>query len=300
MDEIKAGPACAPEIAPRAGLCPLPLSLRCVATGVGARAAVAGSQLQAGAAGSWARSLSRQLALCRAGGERGPGCRPRAPGAEPRPWQVTVEDFEVVCQGLYRALCIREKYMRRSLQRFPRTPAQYLRTIEGEVWTADQSCGPGSPRPCAQGTGVGQEARRELQPGPGRRVAPGGLFQSRRLLSPRVPEEPLPRPMEPAEARGATGRWGWQPGAGTVPGLTALRSGAVFNPPVKEGEDPFQSDNLPEDLGYHVQMQDGVAYVYADVAAPGRGQPKDLPYPDLEGFINDMNFLLALIAQGPV
>ncbi|KYO48381.1 suppression of tumorigenicity 5 protein isoform B [Alligator mississippiensis] len=129
---------------------------------------------------------------------------------------VTVEDFEVVCQGLYRALCIRDKYMRRSLQRFPRTPAQYLRTIEGEVWTADQSCGP------------------------------------------------------------------------------------VFNPPVKEGEDPFQSDNLPEDLGYHVQMQDGVAYVYADVAAPGRGQPKDLPYPDLEGFINDMNFLLALIAQGPV
>ncbi|XP_019369305.1 PREDICTED: AMP deaminase 1 [Gavialis gangeticus] len=129
---------------------------------------------------------------------------------------VTVEDFEVVCRGLYRALCIREKYMRLSLQRFPRTPAQYLRSIEGEVWTADQSCGP------------------------------------------------------------------------------------VFSPPVKKGEDPFQADNLPEDLGYHVQMQDGVAYVYADAAAPGRGQPKDLPYPDLEGFINDMNFLLALIAQGPV
>lgn len=56
--------------------------------------------------------------------------------------QVTVEDFEVVCKGLYRALCIREKYMQKSLQRFPRTPSQYLRAIEGEVWRASDA-GPG-------------------------------------------------------------------------------------------------------------------------------------------------------------
>uniref|UniRef100_A0A8C4JY14 Uncharacterized protein n=1 Tax=Dromaius novaehollandiae TaxID=8790 RepID=A0A8C4JY14_DRONO len=56
---------------------------------------------------------------------------------------VTVEDFEVVCKGLYRALCIREEYMEKSVQRFPRTPSQYLRTIEGEVWRASDA-GPGT------------------------------------------------------------------------------------------------------------------------------------------------------------
>ncbi|XP_009871170.1 PREDICTED: AMP deaminase 1, partial [Apaloderma vittatum] len=123
---------------------------------------------------------------------------------------VTVEDFEVVCKGLYRALCIREKYMQQSLQRFPTTPSQYLRSIEGEVW----------------------------------------------------------RPM--------------------------------FTPPVKDGQDPFESASLPEDLGYHVQMKDGVVYIYRDKAAVGRNEPKDLPYPSLETFVDDMNFLLALIAKGPL
>lgn len=63
--------------------------------------------------------------------------------------QVTVEDFEVVCKGLYRALCIREKNMQQSLQRFPRTPSQYLRSIEGEVWSASDT-GPGTSR-CLEG-----------------------------------------------------------------------------------------------------------------------------------------------------
>lgn len=56
-----------------------------------------------------------------------------------------MEDFEVVCRGLYRALCIREKNMQQSLQRFPKTPSQYLRTIEGETWKPSDS-GPGTSR----------------------------------------------------------------------------------------------------------------------------------------------------------
>ncbi|XP_009330201.1 PREDICTED: AMP deaminase 1 isoform X4 [Pygoscelis adeliae] len=128
---------------------------------------------------------------------------------------VTVEDFEVVCKRLYRALCIREKYMQQSVQRFPRTPSQYLRAIEGEVWTASDT-------------------------------------------------------------------------------------GPVFTPPVKDGQDPFETENVAKDLGYHVQMKDGVVYIYGDKAAVGRNEPKDLPYPSLERFIDDMNFLLAMIAQGPV
>ncbi|NWT60715.1 AMPD1 deaminase, partial [Erythrocercus mccallii] len=74
----------------------------------------------------------------------------------------------------------------------------------------------------------------------------------------------------------------------------------VFSPPVKDGQDPFDTGNLPEDLGYHVQMKDGIVYVYEDKAAAERNEPKDLPYPSLEHFIDDMNFLLVLIAQGPV
>ncbi|NXN18445.1 AMPD1 deaminase, partial [Indicator maculatus] len=128
---------------------------------------------------------------------------------------VTVEDFEVACKGLYRALCIREKYMQQSLQRFPRTLSQYLRMIEGEVWRLSDA-------------------------------------------------------------------------------------GPVFPPPVKDGQDPFETESLPEDLGYHIQMKDGVVYIYEDEAAVGRNEPKDLSYPSLKNFIDDMNFLLALIAQGPV
>lgn len=76
--------------------------------------------------------------------------------------------------------------------------------------------------------------------------------------------------------------------------------GPVFTPPVKDGQDPFETGNLGEDLGYHVKMKDGVVYIYGDKAAVGRKEPKDLPYPCLEHFVDDMNFLLALIAQGPV
>lgn len=56
-----------------------------------------------------------------------------------------MEDFEVVCRGLYRALCIREKNMHQSLQRFPKTPSQYLRAIEGEPWKPSD-VGPGTSR----------------------------------------------------------------------------------------------------------------------------------------------------------
>ncbi|XP_005454186.1 AMP deaminase 1 isoform X1 [Oreochromis niloticus] len=128
---------------------------------------------------------------------------------------VTMDDFELACRGLYRALTIREKYMRLAFQRFPRTASQYLRQIEGESFR---------------------------------------------------PEEQL----EP-----------------------------VFTSPPKEGEDPFDVKNLPKNLGYVARMKDGVIYVYNDAAAADKHKPKDTPYPDLNTFIDDMNFLIALIAQGP-
>lgn len=64
--------------------------------------------------------------------------------------QVTVEDFELVCRGLYRALCIREKYMQKSFQRFPKTPSQFLRTIENEMWKSSDDLMPGNCRQSLQ------------------------------------------------------------------------------------------------------------------------------------------------------
>ncbi|KAF3813281.1 hypothetical protein GH733_018445 [Mirounga leonina] len=65
-------------------------------------------------------------------------------------------------------------------------------------------------------------------------------------------------------------------------------------------EDPFRTDDLPENLGYHLKMKDGIVYVYPDEAAAGKDEPKPLPYLNMDTFLDDMNFLLALIAQGPV
>ncbi|KAG8002883.1 AMP deaminase 1 [Nibea albiflora] len=128
---------------------------------------------------------------------------------------VTMDDFELSCKGLYRALTIREKYMRLAYQRFPRTASQYLRDIEGEVFKPED----------------------QVQP--------------------------------------------------------------VFTTPPSNGEDPFETKDLPKNLGYVARMKDGLIYVYNDAAAADKHQPKDLPSPDYNTFIDDMNFLIALIAQGP-
>ncbi|CAL1605509.1 unnamed protein product [Knipowitschia caucasica] len=128
---------------------------------------------------------------------------------------VTMDDFELACKGLYRALTIREKYMRLAYQRYPRTASTYLCEIQGESFKPED----------------------QVQP--------------------------------------------------------------VFTPPPKNGEDPFDTKALPKNLGYVARMKDGVIYVYNDAAAADKHQPKDLPSPDYNTFIDDMNFLIALIAQGP-
>lgn len=47
---------------------------------------------------------------------------------------VTLDDYEQAAAGLAKALFIREKYSLLALHRFPRTTAQYLRTIDHEVF----------------------------------------------------------------------------------------------------------------------------------------------------------------------
>ncbi len=55
-----------------------------------------------------------------------------------------MDDFELACKGLYRALTIREKYMRLAYQRFPNTPSQFLRKIEGDQWKPEDQVLPGN------------------------------------------------------------------------------------------------------------------------------------------------------------
>jgi len=130
---------------------------------------------------------------------------------------VTMDDFELACKGLYRALAIREKYMKLALQRYPRTCSQYLREMEGEH------------------------------------------FHDEDMMA-------------------------------TQPKFTS---------PMKNGEDPFDHGNLEENLPLVARMKDGVIYVYDSESAADQHQPKNLPCPDYNTFIDDMNFLIALIAQGP-
>ncbi|KTF99607.1 hypothetical protein cypCar_00025395, partial [Cyprinus carpio] len=74
---------------------------------------------------------------------------------------------------------------------------------------------------------------------------------------------------------------------------------AFFTSPPKSGEDPFCTKDFPPNLGYVARMKDGVIYVYKDAASADKHQPLNHPGPDLVTFIDDMNFLIALIAQGP-
>ncbi|KAJ3596679.1 hypothetical protein NHX12_003083 [Muraenolepis orangiensis] len=59
------------------------------------------------------------------------------------------------------------------------------------------------------------------------------------------------------------------------------------------GQDPYSMEELPEDLGYQLQMKDGMVHVYTSQGA------LDLPYPDLETFAFDLSHVLAMIADGP-
>ncbi|XP_021458998.1 AMP deaminase 3 isoform X1 [Oncorhynchus mykiss] len=67
----------------------------------------------------------------------------------------------------------------------------------------------------------------------------------------------------------------------------------------REGEDPYTTEGIPDDLNYSLQMKDGIVYVYDDAEALKQQQPHSLPYPDLETFAIDLSHVLAMIVDGP-
>ncbi|KAJ8372815.1 hypothetical protein AAFF_G00276700 [Aldrovandia affinis] len=83
---------------------------------------------------------------------------------------------------------------------------------------------------------------------------------------------------------------------------TPVAADASVHPPVSkthpyEGQDP---KNMPPDLGFGCKMVDGVVHVYNKRNPMEKSTELDLPYPDLQEYIADMNMMMALIINGPV
>ncbi|XDV49030.1 hypothetical protein PO909_018359, partial [Leuciscus waleckii] len=78
---------------------------------------------------------------------------------------------------------------------------------------------------------------------------------------------------------------------------SSVSASATVHPPVSETHpyEGFDPDNMPPGLGYTCKMVDGVVHVYTH-----NSSELDLPYPDLQEYIADMNMMMALIINGPV
>uniref|UniRef100_A0A8C2L3R2 AMP deaminase n=2 Tax=Cyprinus carpio TaxID=7962 RepID=A0A8C2L3R2_CYPCA len=78
---------------------------------------------------------------------------------------------------------------------------------------------------------------------------------------------------------------------------SSVSADATVHPPVSETH-PYEvldPASMPPGLGYTCKMVDGVVHVYTQ-----NSSELDLPYPDLQEYIADMNMMMALIINGPV
>ncbi|KAG7227115.1 hypothetical protein INR49_022463 [Caranx melampygus] len=83
---------------------------------------------------------------------------------------------------------------------------------------------------------------------------------------------------------------------------TSSTADATVHPPVSETH-PYENQDpasMPPDLGYGCKMVDGVMHVYTTRSTMEKSTELDLPYPDLQEYIADMNVMMALIINGPV
>ncbi|KAG1712136.1 AMP deaminase 2 [Nymphon striatum] len=78
---------------------------------------------------------------------------------------------------------------------------------------------------------------------------------------------------------------------------TVFADHPIHAPPV--GDNPFNIE-MSENLGYVLSMENGVIQVYKDSEAKDRSEPIDYPFNDLQTFVNDMNIMCAMIANGPL
>ncbi|KAJ8257999.1 hypothetical protein GJAV_G00192010 [Gymnothorax javanicus] len=83
---------------------------------------------------------------------------------------------------------------------------------------------------------------------------------------------------------------------------TPVPADAPVHPPVSDAH-PYENldpTNMPSDTGFGCKMVDGVIHVYSERNCMKKSTELDLPYPDLEKYIADMNVMMALIINGPV
>uniref|UniRef100_A0A1A8Q1V1 AMP deaminase n=2 Tax=Nothobranchius TaxID=28779 RepID=A0A1A8Q1V1_9TELE len=83
---------------------------------------------------------------------------------------------------------------------------------------------------------------------------------------------------------------------------TSTNADATVHPPASD-KHPYENQDptsMPSDMGYGCKMVNGVMHVYTTRDVMEKNTELDLPYPDLQEYIADMNIMMALIINGPV
>uniref|UniRef100_A0A8C7FFH3 AMP deaminase n=1 Tax=Oncorhynchus kisutch TaxID=8019 RepID=A0A8C7FFH3_ONCKI len=83
---------------------------------------------------------------------------------------------------------------------------------------------------------------------------------------------------------------------------TSVTADQTVHPPVSTTH-PYENQEpacMPPDIGYGCKMVNGVVHIYTNKDTMEKSTELELPYPDLQDYINDMNVMMALIINGPV
>ncbi|XP_053102706.1 AMP deaminase 2 isoform X3 [Hemicordylus capensis] len=83
---------------------------------------------------------------------------------------------------------------------------------------------------------------------------------------------------------------------------TPVAADAPVHPPfaIRHPYEKCEPESMPGDLGFGLKMVGGVVHVYTKRDITDKSTELDLPYPDLQEFVADMNVLMALIINGPI
>uniref|UniRef100_A0A673YLK1 AMP deaminase n=1 Tax=Salmo trutta TaxID=8032 RepID=A0A673YLK1_SALTR len=76
----------------------------------------------------------------------------------------------------------------------------------------------------------------------------------------------------------------------------------TVHPPVSTTH-PYENQDpacMPPDIGYGCKVVNGVVHIYTNKDTMEKSTELELPYPDQQDYINDMNVMMALIINGPV
>uniref|UniRef100_A0A673YLL7 AMP deaminase n=1 Tax=Salmo trutta TaxID=8032 RepID=A0A673YLL7_SALTR len=87
-----------------------------------------------------------------------------------------------------------------------------------------------------------------------------------------------------------------------IPETSAYKPDSTVHPPVSTTH-PYENQDpacMPPDIGYGCKVVNGVVHIYTNKDTMEKSTELELPYPDQQDYINDMNVMMALIINGPV